>query len=71
MNILHDLIQFPGARISLVSINAIVDETDDEGNHTGAVHIYYGPYNAGLSFEGTAESVMEIIDAYCERRMGA
>ena len=67
----HDLISFPGARISLTAINAIVDETDDDGNPTGAVHIYYGPYNAGLSFAGDAESVMDIIDTYCEKRVGA
>lgn len=58
----HDLIAFPGARISLTAINAIVDSVDDEGRPTVSIH--YGPYNAGLSFEGTGDDVMKIIDAW-------
>lgn len=62
----HDLISFPGARISLTAINAVVNEVDFDGKATGAVYIDYGTQNNRISFEGDVETVMEIIDAYVE-----
>jgi hypothetical protein len=58
----HDLIAFPGARISLTAIDGIVNEMED-GKPTGVVTINYGRHS--LSFEGSEADVMEIIDAYC------
>ena len=60
----HDLVSFPGARISLTSIHAVSDEVFD-GEPTGTVYIDYGHGNR-LGFEGDVEAVMKIIDAYCE-----
>jgi hypothetical protein len=60
----HDLISFPGTRISLTSIHGIENDMDLEGKPTGMVIINYGQgYRIG--FEGDVDSVMEIIDAYC------
>jgi len=66
----HDLIAFPGARISLTAINAVVDELDDS-QPTGRVCIYYGPYNAALLFEGDVKTVMGIIDDWCAGSLAA
>jgi len=61
---IHDLIAFPGARISLTSIHGIENDLDESGEHSGAVIINYGQGNR-IGFEGDVESVMEVIDAYC------
>ena len=65
---IHDLIAFPGARISLTAINAVVDSVDDDGKPTVSIH--YGPYNAGLSFEGTGDDVMKLIDDWVAAQHG-
>jgi len=61
---MHDLISFPGARISLTSIHAIENELDDDGQPTGVVIVNYGQ-GFRIGFEGDVESVMEIIDRHC------
>lgn len=65
----HDLISFPGARISLTSIHGIEDDLDD-GKPTGVVIINYGQ-GYRIAFEGDVAGVMETIDAYCIERVGA
>ncbi len=60
----HDLIGFPGARISLTSIHGIEDDLDADGQSTGTVIVNYGQ-GYRLAFEGDVQSVMEVIDAYC------
>jgi hypothetical protein len=60
----HDLISFGGAFISLTSIHAVVDERIN-GAVTGNVYIDYGNSGDRIAFEGTAESVMEVINDYC------
>jgi len=59
----HDLIAFPGVRVSLTSIHGIANEIVD-GTPTGNVYIDYG-HGCRIAFEGSVEDVMEIIDAYC------
>ena len=59
----HDLVSFPGARISLTSIHGIEDDLED-GQPTGMVVINYGQ-GFRIGFEGDVESVMEIIDRHC------
>jgi hypothetical protein len=63
----HDLISFPGARISLTSIHGVEDDLDVDGKPTGMVVVNYGQ-GFRIGFEGDVSSVMEVIDAYCERR---
>ena len=62
--IAHDLIPFPGARISLTSIHGIEDDLED-GQPTGMVVINYGQ-GFRIAFEGDTESVMQVIDAWVE-----
>lgn len=60
--IAHDLISFPGARISLTSIHGIEDDLED-GQPTGMVVINYGQ-GFRIAFEGDTETVMQVIDAW-------
>lgn len=60
MNI--DLIKFPGAYISLSAITAISDE-HVAPNEAPVVHVDYGQ-GSRLSFEGSADDVMKIINAW-------
>ena len=63
MGIGHDLIEFPGARISLTSIHGIEDDTDANGDLTGMVVINYG-HGFRIGFEGSVDDVMKVIDDY-------
>ena len=63
----HDLVQFPGARISLTSIHGIEDDLE-EGQPTGTVIINYGQ-GFRIAFEGDVDSVMEVIEAHCANRL--
>jgi hypothetical protein len=58
-----DLIKFPGAYVSLSAIQGIEDDCDAEGKHTGVVTINYGQ-GFRISFEGSAEDVMGVIEAW-------
>jgi len=58
----HDLADFGGMFISVTSIHAVSNEVEF-GQETGVVHIDYGHGNR-MAFEGTAETVMQIIDGY-------
>jgi hypothetical protein len=58
----HDLIQLPGARISLTSIHAVVSDPEDPD----VVYIDYGHGNR-IGFKGDVNDVMDIIDAFCKQ----
>lgn len=65
---MHDLVSFPGARISLTSIHAVSDEIEN-GEPTGTVYVDYG-HGSRLGFEGSVDDVMALIDAYCAAANG-
>lgn len=65
--IAHDLIPFPGARISLTSIHAITADPEE----ADVVYVDYG-HGSRVGFEGDIAAVMKIIDDYCAgQRVGA
>ncbi|MDR6794829.1 hypothetical protein J2X12_002840 [Pseudarthrobacter oxydans] len=53
----HDLVQFPGAFISLTSIHAVVSEPDDPS----VVYIDYGQGNR-IGFAGDLHDVIDVIN---------
>jgi hypothetical protein len=60
---MHDLVSIAGSYISVGAIRSILDEVED-GSLTGNVLVDTGAVYP-VAFEGSAEDVMKIIEAFC------